>query len=82
MKTKSKENEKLYKTFCKNVIKILWDCEIDYQEMADKLQITKYQFLDKLNNRHTKFNFWQIVQIAKELSESVEDLCLEQESRG
>ena len=35
MKTKSKENEKLYKTFCKNVIKILWDCEIDYQEMAD-----------------------------------------------
>ena len=75
---KKENNEKLYKTFCKNVIKILWDCNIDYQEMADKLQITKYQFLDKLNNRKSKFNFWETIQIAKELSESVEDLCMDQ----
>lgn len=78
---KNKENEKLYKTFCKNVIKILWDCDIEYKQIAQKLQLTTSEFRNKLNNRHTKFNFWQILQIAKELSEPVEDLCLEKETK-
>lgn len=76
---KKENNEKLYKLFCKNVKTVLKERGIVYKEICGNLELNEYEFANKINNRHQKFNLWQMVQLAKTLGISIEDFCYDWE---
>ena len=51
------------------------ECEINREDLCRKLKLDRSQFANKINNSRSKFNLYQVLRIAKELDESVEDLC-------
>ena len=67
-------NEKTYRFFCQNVKTVLKERQIVYKEICENLEISEYNFCNKLNNRKTKFNLWQMIQLSKYLGISIEDL--------
>lgn len=73
---KDDRNEEIYNRFCEKVKFIMKECNIKYDDMCQKLKIKKILFTHKINhNQGATFNLYQVLQIAKELDESVEYLC-------